>query len=464
MRWFRDASLRTKLTLLLAVVVSVALLLACAGIVVNDVAMLKASLVEHHLVLADVLASNSAAPLEFNDRKYGEEVLASLRPEPGVTFACTYDLKGSEFVSYKLPDAPDFTAPPVGADGHGFTSDGHLEIVRGIVNNKERVGTLFLRANTVRLDAQIRRQIFVLAMVAVAALGIAIGLAWRLQRLIARPIQQLAEATQVITAKADYSLRVTKQNNDELGILCDGFNLMLAQIQQREAAIRQTVSHLTSASAEILASTTQQAAGAREQADGVAQTVATVTQLGQAVRSAVDSSVAAMGTVQKEVESIAQNMLTLAQQTQAISEIIATSNEFAEQTNLLSLNAAIEASRAGEFGKGFAVVAREVRDLAEQSKKATAQIRQILTEIQKETNSTVLATEQGTKAVTHANAQIVASAGQQTTAMAQVNQAMKTVEQITKQNVVSLRQIEQAAKDLNGLSSELSALSAERQS
>src|SRR5207245_1805432 len=176
-------------------------------------------------------------------------------------------------------------------------------------------------------------------------------------------------------------------------------------------------------SAEILASTTQQAAGAQEQAAAVSETVSTVTQVtqtadqvaqrakgvGQTVqrtleigkegRKTVADSIAATEKVQEQVETTAQNIVALAEQAQAISEIIATVNDIAEQTNLLALNAAIEASRAGEHGKGFTVVAGEVKALADQSKTATTQVRQILGEIQKATNSAVLATEEVTKGV-----------------------------------------------------------------
>src|SRR5207245_6843068 len=104
----------------------------------------------------------------------------------------------------------------------------------------------------------------------------------------------------------------------------------------------------------------------------------------------------------EQVESTGENILALAEQAQAISQIISSVNDIAEQTNLLALNAAIEASRAGEHGKGFSVVAAEVKSLADQSKKATAQVRQILGEIQKATNTAVLSTEQVTKGVASA--------------------------------------------------------------
>ncbi len=106
-----------------------------------------------------------------------------------------------------------------------------------------------------------------------------------------------------------------------------------------------------------------------------------------------------MKRIQTHMDSIAASIVRLSDQSQAIGEIIASVNDLAEQSNLLAVNAAIEAAKAGEQGKGFAVVAQEVRSLAEQSKQATAQVRNILGDIQKATSAAVMATEQGSKAV-----------------------------------------------------------------
>jgi methyl-accepting chemotaxis protein len=272
------------------------------------------------------------------------------------------------------------------------------------------------------------------------------------------------------------------------------------------AALRSGVAQLSSTGTELLATTAQQAAGAQEQAAAVSQTVTSVDQvaqtaqqaaqrakgvgdsvqrtleIGQAGRKAIEDSIATMDRLKGQVEATAQTILTLAAQAQAIGEIIATVNDIAEQTNLLALNAAIEASRAGEHGRGFAVVAEEVKALADQSKKATTQVRQILGEIQRATNTAVLSTEEVTKGVAaaikaggqsnqtvhtlsealtdsaRAAAQIVASAGQQATGMAQISQAMKNLDEVARQNLAATRQVEQAAQSLTALGTQLAAI------
>jgi methyl-accepting chemotaxis protein len=294
--------------------------------------------------------------------------------------------------------------------------------------------------------------------------------------------------------------------NDMLVILGHTLNRTAATVQNMILQIREAANDLNAAAAGILATTTQQASGANEQSAAISQTTTTVGELktiaeqsvarAQEVAGAsqrtvevsrtgqrsVDETVASMAQIKARVEGIAENILALSEQTQQIGDIIATVNDIAAQSNILALNASVEAARAGEYGKGFAVVAVEVRNLAEQSRQATGQVEAILSDIQRATNATVMATEEGTKQVdegmqlaaqageaieqlagvieenAQAAAQMVAGGRQQAAGVEQVALAMQNINQATVQGLESTHQSEKAAQDLNELACSLTGM------
>lgn len=293
-----------------------------------------------------------------------------------------------------------------------------------------------------------------------------------------------------------------------LGVISLALAVVLGTVLVRRTNRRLTGLALAidSATAQIVASTTQQVAGAAEQATAVQETVITVEELAQTTgqsaeraRSVADSAqrsadIAAAGTdavaasaeglatIRDQVDSIARTVLALAERSQAIGQIVAAVDDIAGQTHLLALNASIEAARAGEHGRGFGVVAAEVRTLADQARRATAQVADILGEIRRDTSTAVLATEEGTKSVTTgsqrieetgttirelasvvssaalAAEQISASSTQQAVATTQISEAMRNIDEVMELNVSSSRQMEQAALDLSRVASELKAL------
>lgn len=323
---------------------------------------------------------------------------------------------------------------------------------------------------------------------------------------IAAPLKKLCDK---VMAMADGDLTVTLTPGlrlDEVGTLMDAFYYMLGTLRGQtqqiadgaktiSASISQissTSSQLTAGSSEITTSVAeigttveevrQTAYLSNEKSGHVARTSEQVSRISETGKKATEDAVNGMNRIRQEMEYIAESIVKLSEQTQNIGEIIAAVNELADQSNLLSVNAAIEAAKAGDHGRGFAVVAQEVKSLADQSKEATTQVRGILNEIQKATGAAVMATERGNKAVesgvhlaveageaidlltqrvsesAQAAIQIAASSQEQLVGMDQLVQAMDSIKDASMQNVEGAKHLETAIKRLDDLSQTLKQL------
>jgi len=301
-------------------------------------------------------------------------------------------------------------------------------------------------------------------------------------------------------------LRAQPKPQSDKDVLGNAFAAMIENLRRVLADLSEAANVLGASSSEIVASTTQFAANATETAVAVTETTATVEEVRQTAqvssekarsvsdsaqkaaaislegRAATEATGGDIERIQEQMESIAESMVRLSEQSRDIGAIIATVDDLAQQSNLLAVNAAIEAAKAGDQGKGFAVVAQEVKNLAEQSRQATNQVRTILKDIQKATSAAVMATEQGSKAVetgvrqsarageailtlsdsvdeaAQAATQIAASSQQQLVGMDQVVMAMESIKQASGQNVDGARQLEVAAHDVNELGQRLKQL------
>lgn len=278
--------------------------------------------------------------------------------------------------------------------------------------------------------------------------------------------------------------RVSNKINEGVNVLVASGSKINASTVQVASGSAQTATAVqeTTSTIEAVKQTSEMSVKKAQQVMELAKKTAKISESG---KKSMAESIEAMHHIQEQVESIAQSILQLSAQSQDIGEIIATVNELAEQSNLLAVNASIEASKAGEQGKGFAVVAHEVKSLAAQSKDSTVQIRTILHEIQKAVNAVVLATEQGSKAVekgvslssemgkslrllsesiqesAQAATQIMSSSEQQFTSLDQVAIAMQHINQASSQNAASTKQTELATHDLHSLGEKLKLLTRE---
>ncbi|MGE5680232.1 MAG: methyl-accepting chemotaxis protein [Bacillota bacterium] len=396
----------------------------------------------------------------------------------------------------------------------------HLAQTNDLVNNANRMFILFGAG------------LFILIMIIV----------FYLNRIISQPLNQIKAAAEEI-AEGNLSLDVPKMNRkDEVGVLWETFGKMISSLKdyaglanriakndltahaspksekdvlaislnhmvdylkKYTSDLTEAINVLSSSSAEIFTGTAELAANASETASAIGETTSTVeevrktselsnskskevleisqkaTDYAEMGKRSTEETIGGINKVGKQMEIIADSIMRLTEQSKAIGEIISTVNDLAEQSNLLAVNASIEAARAGEQGKAFGIVAQEIKSLAEQSKQATSQVKAVLNDIQNAINSVALATEQGEKIV-ESNIKLAAQSEEsivnltdtigiakdsaiqtsvisqeQLIGMSQVAIAMENIKAASTQSVTTTKQLESSARNLQQLSERL---------
>ena len=282
-------------------------------------------------------------------------------------------------------------------------------------------------------------------------------------------------------ATGDLSQRLEASGEDDLGQLGLNLNHMTEGLAETARDVGAASDSLSATLGELLGTVSTQSAGASEQAAAVNETTTTLEEIraisaqtqekamalgesaertreeGEKGAELVEQATSGMEAIRLKTEGIAQNILTLSEQTQQIGDITATVNNLAQQLKTLALNASIEAAKAGEAGKGFAVVAAEVKDLAEQSQQATDQVYRILQDIRHATDKAVMVTEEGTKGV-DAGMRLVEEAGMAVRSLTEVigetSMASQQIVAAVRQEATGIDQITIAMSEINEATSQ----------
>ena len=232
-----NITIKGKLVLIIMLTCVATLLLAGTVFIAWEWANLRQALVRNLSTQAEMLGDNCKASLSFKDNKDANETLRSLHIESCIVFGGVYTDSGEIFASYYRGETDDSVRPSVIEQDSSKFADGLLTIFKPIVLDGQKIGVVCLRSDLCFIYKALTRNIGIVALIIAISSVAAYFFSSRLQKIISRPIQSLVDVAKLVSEKKDYSARVLKQSNDEVGLLIDSFNEMLQQIQQRDSVL-----------------------------------------------------------------------------------------------------------------------------------------------------------------------------------------------------------------------------------
>jgi PAS domain S-box-containing protein len=238
MKFFRELTLARRLILTMMATSSAALLVACTFFLSYDVISLRHDIADHLNSLAVITGANVAAALTYDDPKSADLVLQALQAEPHIVAARIYDGRGRAFASYRrVLSAPAAPLPDLPPTRGSRLERAQVSECHAIMLDGESIGSVYLVSDLQQIQGRMWGfVIFAFILMAVSSAA-AFAVAVLLKRLISRPILDLVDATKTVSTEKNFGIRAPKHANDELGLLVDGFNEMLAEIQKRDSSL-----------------------------------------------------------------------------------------------------------------------------------------------------------------------------------------------------------------------------------
>jgi signal transduction histidine kinase/CheY-like chemotaxis protein len=233
----QDISIKRKLMAIIMVASTATLLLVSAGFVTYELFTYRESITRDLATLAEIIGNRSAAALAFDDKADAAETLEALRAKKHIVAAALYDQQGRLFAQYPTGAGPVPRWPE--QSGVRFEAN-HLILFHEIRTKGDHTGTLYLKSDLREMRARFQQYTMMIVCIMIAASVAAYFMGLKLQRIISRPILDLAHTARTVSKDKNYSARAHKHGQDELGQLIDGFNEMLDQIQERDTALRES--------------------------------------------------------------------------------------------------------------------------------------------------------------------------------------------------------------------------------